>query len=81
LVRAETLNVLKAALAITVITAAYLFRPSFGAQSPTRQTPMGLLPYQKLIRDASPAEQQPRELQEGCSRWNASARQPAPGRT
>ena len=30
-VRAETLNVLKAAAAIVVIVAAYIFRPSFGA--------------------------------------------------
>ena len=32
-VRVETLNVLKAAAAIVVIVAAYLFRPSFGDQS------------------------------------------------
>ena len=33
-VRAETINVIKAALAIVLIVAAYIFRPSFGAQSP-----------------------------------------------
>jgi hypothetical protein len=68
-VRAETVNVVKAATAIVVIVAAYIFRPTFGAPSPdfqARQSQMGLLPYQKLIRDASPGEQRVfRELQEG----------------
>ena len=68
-VRVETLNVLKAAAAIVVIVAAYIFRPAFGAPSSdlqSRQSQMGLLPYQKLIRDASPGEQRVfRELQEG----------------
>jgi hypothetical protein len=67
--RDETLNVLKAAFAVVVIVAAYVFRPSFDDQSPnlqSRQSPTGLLPYQTLVRDASPAEQRIfRELQEG----------------
>ena len=55
-VRAETLNVLKAAAAIVVIVAAYIFRPSFGdaRDRQSRRSPIGLLPYQKLIRDAPP---------------------------
>lgn len=63
-VRAETLNVLKAAAAIVFVVAAYIFRPTFGA--PDIAAPAaGLLPYQKLIRDASPNEQRVfRELQE-----------------
>ena len=67
-VRVETLNVLKAAGAIGVIVAAYLFRPSFGDQSQmaNRTLPVGLLPYQRLIRDASAPEQRIfREMQEG----------------
>jgi hypothetical protein len=68
-VRVETLNVLKAAAAILVIVAAYIFRPAFGAPSSdlqSRQSPIGLLPYQQLIRDASPTDQRIfRELQEG----------------
>ena len=68
-VRTETINVIKVAAAIVVVVAAYIFRPSFGAQSPdlqSRQSQMGLLPYQKLIRDAPPEEQRVfRELQEG----------------
>lgn len=67
-VRVETLNVLKAAAAIVLIVAAYLFRPSIGdqSQSAARESPLGLLPYQRLIRDAPPAEQRIfRELQEG----------------
>jgi hypothetical protein len=68
-VRVETVNVLKASAAIVLVVAAYVFRPSFGTQSPnlqSRQSPIGLLPYQQLIRDASPAEQRIfRELQEG----------------
>jgi len=66
--RVETLNVLKAAAAIVLVVAAYVFRPSFGAQSDlaNRQSQIGLLPYQKLVRDAPPAEQRVfRELQEG----------------
>jgi hypothetical protein len=64
-VRAETLNVMKASAAIVVIVAAYIFRPTFGA--PSIAAPVaGLLPYQKLIGDASPNEQRIfRELQEG----------------
>jgi len=68
-VRAETLNVLKAGAAIVVIVAAYIFRPTFGAPSTNLQSPQshwGLLPYQKLIGDASAGEQRVfRELQEG----------------
>ena len=67
-VRAETLNVLKAAIAVVVVVAAYIFRPSFGteAERAGRQLQIGLLPYQQLIRDAAPAEQRVfRELQEG----------------
>jgi hypothetical protein len=67
-VRTETLNVLKAATAILIVVAAYIFRPSLGTPSSiaNREPPMGLLPYQRLIRDASPAEQRVfRELQEG----------------
>jgi uncharacterized protein DUF6162 len=66
-VRAETLNVGKAAAAVVVMVAAYLFAPSFGEQSSiaTRQS-SSLLPYQKLVSDASPFEQRTfRELQEG----------------
>jgi hypothetical protein len=67
-VRVETLNVLKAAAAIVLMVTAYLFRPSLGdpSQSTNRTSPIGLLPYQMLIRDASAAEQRIfRELQEG----------------
>ncbi len=66
--RAETLNVLKAAVAIVLIVAAYIFRPSFGTPSTiaNRELQIGLLPYQRLIRDAPPADQRVfRELQEG----------------
>jgi hypothetical protein len=64
-VRAETLNVIKAAAAIVFIVAAYIFRPTFA--TPDNAVPAaGLLPYQKIIRDASPNEQRVfRELQEG----------------
>jgi len=68
LVRAETLNVLKAALAIVIMVAAYIFRPSLGTESQigNRQSEIGLLPYQALIRDAPAADQRIfRELQEG----------------
>jgi len=65
-VRVETLNVLKAAAAIVVIVAAYIFRPSFGDVNVATAPAAGLLPYQRLIRDASPGEQRVfRELQEG----------------
>ncbi len=65
-VRAETVNVLKAAVAIVMVVAAYIFRPSLGTDNTTRQLDAGLLPYQRLIRDAAPAEQRIfRELQEG----------------
>jgi hypothetical protein len=63
--RAETLNVVKAAAAVVFVVAAYIFRPAVGA--PDIAAPVaGLLPYQRLIRDAAPAEQRVfRELQEG----------------
>ena len=66
-VRAETLNVLKAAAAVSLVVAAYIFRPSFGASPDAgREPPPGLLPYQQLIRDAPAADQRIfRELQEG----------------
>ncbi len=67
-VRAETINVLKAAAAIVLLVAAYIFRPSLGTSSniQPRQPQVGLLPYQQLIRDAAPLEQRLfRELQEG----------------
>jgi hypothetical protein len=66
-VRAETLNVAKAAVAVIVVVVAYLFRPSFGDESlaDTRRSST-LLPYQKLVADSSPVEQRTfRELQEG----------------
>ena len=69
--RGETINVLKMAAAIALIVAAYLFRPSLSSQSSDlRSRPssiaVGLLPFQRLIRDAPPAEQRTfRELQEG----------------
>ena len=65
-VHAETVNVLKTAVAIVVVAAAYVFRPSIGTPEVARETPLGLLPYQKLIREA-PAEQQRmfRDLREG----------------
>ncbi len=68
-VRTETINVIKAAAAILFVLAAYVFRPAYGTPSSdgqSRQAQIGLLPYQKLIRDASPNEQRVfRELQEG----------------
>jgi hypothetical protein len=66
-VRAETLHVAKAAAAVMVIVAAYLFRPSFGEESPAdSRRSSTLLPYQKLVADSSPVEQRTfRELQEG----------------
>ena len=65
-VRAETLNVLKAAAVIVVLVAAYVFRPDTSPNLQSRQSPMGLLPYQALVRDAPAGEQRVfRELQEG----------------
>ena len=67
-VRAETVNVLKAAAAVIFIVAAYLFRPSFPSGINVRQQTAGsqLLPYQKLVRDGVPADQRTfRELREG----------------
>ena len=66
-VRAETLNVAKAAAAVIVVVAAYLFRPSFGGESlADSRRSSTLLPYQKLVADSSPVEQRTfRELQEG----------------
>ena len=65
--RAETTNVVKAAAVIVVIIAAYLFRPTVAGPNVATGAPaVGLLPYQKLVRDAPPAEQRLfRELQEG----------------
>jgi hypothetical protein len=68
-VRAETVSVLKASAVIAALVVAYVFRPSFDGQSPnlqSRQSPIGLLPYQALTRDAPAGEQRIfRELQEG----------------
>ena len=67
-VRAETLNVLKAAAAIVVLVAAYLFRPPLfdNAGERTVSRPADLLPFQSLVRDAPGADQRMfRELQEG----------------
>jgi hypothetical protein len=67
-VRAETLNVVKAAAAIVVLVAAYLFRPAFagGADDRAAGRPSDLLPFQALVRDAPSADQRTfRELQEG----------------
>jgi hypothetical protein len=66
-VRAETLNVAKAAAAVIVVVAAYLFRPSFGGDSVAdSRRSSTLLPYQTLVADSSPVEQRTfRELQEG----------------
>src|SRR4030095_5768512 len=55
---------------VVALVAAYLFGPAFGSgsitQSPNRQSPNNLLPYQKLISDAQPAEQRTcGELREG----------------
>jgi hypothetical protein len=64
-VRDETLNVLKAAGAVIVIVAAYLFMPSSSIVDRPSST-VDLLPYQKLISEAAPVEQRTfRELQEG----------------
>src|SRR5437868_3366251 len=68
-VRAESINVLKAAAAVVVLVAAYLFRPAvFGGTSETAASsrPSDLLPFQSLVRDAQDADQRMfRELQEG----------------
>lgn len=68
-VRAETINVLKAAAAIMLLVTAYVFRPAFSsptADVQSRGSQYGLLPYQRLIADAAPADQRVfRELQEG----------------
>ena len=66
-VRAETLNVAKAAAAVIVVVAAYVLRPSFGEESTAGgRSSSALLPYQKLVADSSPVEQRTfRELQEG----------------
>ena len=66
-VRAETLNVAKAAAAVIVVVAAYLLRPSFGGEpvADSRRSST-LLPYQKLVADSPPVEQRTfRDLQEG----------------
>jgi len=67
--RVETINVLKAAAAILLIVAAYVFRPAFGTQPGGLQagpSQFGLLPYQRLIADASSSDQRVfREMQEG----------------
>jgi hypothetical protein len=64
-IRTETFNVVKAAAAIVFIVAAYIFRPTF-AMPDVNAPSVGLLPYQKVIRDAPPTEQRLfRELQEG----------------
>jgi hypothetical protein len=66
-VRAETLGVLRAAMAIVAVVAAYLFRPSFGGNSTAGASrPADLLPFQNLMADARPADQRMfRELREG----------------
>jgi hypothetical protein len=66
-IRTETVNVLKTSAAIVLVVAAYIFRPTLGDRSALGPvSPVGLLPYQQLIRDASPADQRIfRELQEG----------------
>jgi hypothetical protein len=65
-VRAETMNVLKASGAVLVIVAAYLFMPMSSSIVDRRSSTVDLLPYQKLVSDASPADQRTfRELQEG----------------
>jgi len=66
-VRAETLNVAKAAASVIVVVAAYLLRPSFGGESLAgSRSSSALLPYQKLVAESVPMEQRTfRELQEG----------------
>ena len=67
--RVETINVLKAAAAIFLMVAAYVFRPAIGSQPDGLQagpSQFGLLPYQRLIADASSSDQRVfREMQEG----------------
>src|SRR6266576_1213497 len=67
-VREETVNVLKAAAAVVVVVAAYLFRPAMfgGADGGVASRPADLLPFQTLVRDAQGADQRTsRELREG----------------
>jgi hypothetical protein len=61
------MNVAKAAAVVIVTVAAYLFSSSMGQPSSTRNAQSSaLLPYQKLVADASAVEQRTfRELQEG----------------
>jgi hypothetical protein len=63
--RGETLAVLRFAMAVLV--AAYVFRPSLGGSATAdRDMALELLPYQRLIRDASAIEQRMfREIREG----------------
>src|ERR1051325_11157863 len=64
-VRDETLHVLKAAGAVVLLVAAYLFRPQMSSQQAVAR-PADLLPFQTLVRDAPPADQRTfRELREG----------------
>jgi hypothetical protein len=67
-VRQETVNVLKAAGAVVIVVAAYLFRPAMfgGADGRAASRPADLLPFQTLVRDAPGADQRMfRELREG----------------
>jgi uncharacterized protein DUF6162 len=67
-VRQETVNVLKAAVAVVVVVAAYLFRPAMLGRTDGRAAsrPADLLPFQTLVRDAPGADQRMfRELREG----------------
>src|SRR5258707_15571722 len=67
-VRLETVNVLKAAVAVVVVVAAYLFRPAMlgGTDGRAASRPADLLPFQMLVRDAPGADQRMfRELREG----------------
>jgi hypothetical protein len=64
-IRAETVGVLKAALAVVLLSAAYVLRPSLPVSSDGAVSP-GLLPYQRLVGEATVGEQRIfRELQEG----------------
>jgi hypothetical protein len=66
--RTESLNVLKAAAAIVVLVAAYVFRPAAvgGSDTSERTRPVDLLPFQALVRDLPSDDQRMfRELQEG----------------
>jgi hypothetical protein len=66
-VRAETLNVLKAAGAVVLIVAAYVLRPALAGGVESEAVRGGaLLPYQRLASDAASPEQRLfRELREG----------------